>query len=619
MAFLQRSDNSMRNMAHEVNMVESDRKCEAGKPMSEKQKKVGKNIFGIILGLLFVLVIIAVFRFLKRDTQQEEYYYAVINEDEISGDYSVYLLDSQHLENNMVVYGIGYDSNSKKYSGNIFGYSHETKEKNMLAMNNIENKQIQEFRIANKKIYILTLDENSIWGIQAYDQNGDFLQKFDMGDCKDATEIRFWDVDAEENLIAVDESNQLKVIEGENGQKKYSTSIKENLCAAFVSEDNKLVYLSIDNQGDKKISVIDYLNQTEAEEVLNGQDIADDILGIYSGGRDKILVSGNMALYELDIKKNKINQIFDWLEVDVDNTNIATIIKEDEIYYIYNVKTENNVKKLETIQIGKRYGENPIKVVNIASISVNQDIKKIVVDFNKNHSDIKARLITYGSEENYEVRFTRMLNELNSNKEIDIIVTDSTHFEMLAEKELLQELDTYIQENELEDKLVSSVLNAYKVDGKTYVMMDRFGVYTVLGRKSIFEEDRAYTVGEILNIAKNNDNTLYCENVQADVLFNFFVLNDEKENFQKILDNEIEDVILCAQTAPGEYVSYDKDALMEEVGLGQSFYKWFALFRAGHDEEFSIVGYPCGEQGGSGAMSDCWRMKNRKKFRRIFL
>ena len=60
MAFPQRSDNIMQNMAREINLMESDRKHEAGKPMSKKQKKVGKIMFGITLGLFVLLILLFV-------------------------------------------------------------------------------------------------------------------------------------------------------------------------------------------------------------------------------------------------------------------------------------------------------------------------------------------------------------------------------------------------------------------------------------------------------------------------------------------------------------------------------------------------------------------------------
>lgn len=560
----------------------------------------------IKLGLLFVLVIIVIavllLFFLKKDTQQEEYYYAVISEDEISSDYSIYLLDSQHLENDMMVYGIGYDSTNKKYSGNIFGYSHETKEKNMLAIGHLENKQVQEFRIANGRIYMLTSDEDSVKGIQVYNQKGEFLHGYEIGSSEGDSEIKCWDIDTEENLIVVDDTNHLNVFQGENGQKKYSLSLKENLVLGLISEDNQFIYLSQDSQGNKKVFMVDYLKQTEAKEVFNNQELSDDILSIYSGGKGKILLNGNMALYELDIKKNKINVIFDWLEVDVNNTYTRTIIKEEDDYYVYNVQPQSNLGKLEVIQIAKKYGENPIKVVEIAAIYADQDIKKSIVDFNKSHSNIKVRLNTYGTESDSEIRFNRMLNDLNSNQKIDIIMTGTDRFEILAEKGLLEELDSYMQTSGLADKLITSVINAYKIEGKSYVIPDRFCVDTVLGRKSLFAEERTYTLKEVLDIAKNNENPLYCENAQNDILFNFFVLNDSTERVQSILNNEFEDIILCVQKAPAEYAPYDKDALLEKVVLDQKFYMDFALFRAGHNEEFSIVGYPCEEQCETGAM-----------------
>ena len=58
MGYPQRNDNLMQNMAREVNLLEHDRRQEAGKPASVKQKKIGKIAFGIFLGLFVLLILL---------------------------------------------------------------------------------------------------------------------------------------------------------------------------------------------------------------------------------------------------------------------------------------------------------------------------------------------------------------------------------------------------------------------------------------------------------------------------------------------------------------------------------------------------------------------------------
>ena len=61
MGFPQRSDNIMQNMAREVNLLEHDRRQEAKKPISEKQMKMGKIAFGVMLGVLVLIIALFVF------------------------------------------------------------------------------------------------------------------------------------------------------------------------------------------------------------------------------------------------------------------------------------------------------------------------------------------------------------------------------------------------------------------------------------------------------------------------------------------------------------------------------------------------------------------------------
>lgn len=61
MGFPQRSDNIMQNMAREVNLLEHDRRQEAEKPISEKQMKMGKIAFGVMLGVFVLIIALFVF------------------------------------------------------------------------------------------------------------------------------------------------------------------------------------------------------------------------------------------------------------------------------------------------------------------------------------------------------------------------------------------------------------------------------------------------------------------------------------------------------------------------------------------------------------------------------
>lgn len=55
-----RGDNIMREMAREVNLMESDRRREADMPISPAKRKAGIIAFGCVAALLVVLILLFV-------------------------------------------------------------------------------------------------------------------------------------------------------------------------------------------------------------------------------------------------------------------------------------------------------------------------------------------------------------------------------------------------------------------------------------------------------------------------------------------------------------------------------------------------------------------------------
>ena len=326
--------------------------------------------------------------------------------------------------------------------------------------------------------------------------------------------------------------------------------------------------------------------------------------GIFEGEKGCVLINGENALYKLDIQNGKVDFVLRWMDLNVDNSVLCDIEEKGENYYVCGTRQEEEKEIFELVKIYLENGYDDREVIEAASIYSNQEIKRAIIDFNKQHSDIKIHLTTFNNGENADEQFEKLINKLNAGDSIDIVITDSRYYKTLADRVMLAELDTYMINDNFENKLISSVIDAYRVNHQIYALMDRFEVYTVLGRKEVFQSDRTYTISELLNVASKEKTTLYNCNTKTDNLYDLFILNDDKENYEKLSDSDIKDILKITGNAPPEFISYEKDALLEKVVLKQNYYIWFELFRAGHNDDFSMIGYPCEKNMGTGAMFD---------------
>lgn len=60
MGYPQRNDNISQNMMREVQLLEHDRKTQNAVPVTEKQKKLGKIAFGVVLALIVLIILLFV-------------------------------------------------------------------------------------------------------------------------------------------------------------------------------------------------------------------------------------------------------------------------------------------------------------------------------------------------------------------------------------------------------------------------------------------------------------------------------------------------------------------------------------------------------------------------------
>ena len=553
-----------------------------------------------ILTILFFCVLMLV-GCESSDKGDIEGYYTSLTE-EISAEYDYYMMDKK--ENDAIIYyGINYNESQNQYSGNIFCYNVKTKKSKLLTIDLKDT--IQDFRVIHDKLYILSQNNASNYEIQSYDFSGNFLKKIAFEDYEivlHAYDIYFWDVDKDENILIIDSENNLYVLE--NNKEKLVSKLTENILSAYISDSNQFIYLGSDNHGKNSVYQIDYKNDADKNILLNDQTVLENCLGIFQGAGEYVLINEDTTLYKLDINNKRIFPIFDWLDVNIDNSFLCSIEEKGGKYSICNRHRDEANDIFELIEVYFEYGSDDRKTIEIATIFSDQELKRRIVEFNKQHSDIRIHLRKYGDTENADERFRKMVNDLEAKSNIDIIITDTTYFQTLAERGILAELDSYIQESNIENKLISSVIDSYKINGKFYVIMDRFELYTVLGRKEIFDQDRTYTLSELTDILQKEGSAVYNRNTKSDILFDFLIMNDNYETFSKLSNLDLTNMLKVTDSASSEFATYEKDALMEKVVIKQDFYVWFELFRAGHDDNFSMIGYPCEENMGVGAMFD---------------
>lgn len=549
------------------------------------------NIVKRYHGFILVAILILVTGCGRKNNSVQSY---VTTLDTVIDKYEYCLLDTGCREN-IVYYGVNYNQSRQEYIGQIMNYTPQNKKSQLIP---IETKRkIQDLRVVNDTVNLMTQDIDGAYILEIHSFDGKLLDDYKLNiDDTVFGEAVFWDTDEHKNMIWVDRHSNLYIISQTGEIAKYK--LQGELISAFVSSENIFYYVVIDEKGQEQIGYIDYLENKE-DIITTTQEMLQDCMGIYEC-QDGILINENASLLRVDINKREIESIFEWIDIGIDNNELCLITENNEGYLIVTKKYRNNIEEIQIKRIEKGKVSDA-KVLELATMYLDQELKEKVILFNETHSDMKIHVRTYPGETS-DLKFKMMVNDLYNNSDIDLVVTDTNYYRLLADNGVLADLQEYY--DDIQNQMITSVVDAYRYNEKVYVLMDQFEVYTILGRKQIFQQDRNYTYKELINIAEKWSGSVYNRNVKSDTLYDLLILNDDIESYSMMTEDDWNEIITFIDKAPLEESGYDKGALLEKVVIKQNYYLWFELFKAGHNDRYTIVGYPSIKEDVTGSMFD---------------
>lgn len=149
-------------------------------------------------------------------------------------------------------------------------------------------------------------------------------------------------------------------------------------------------------------------------------------------------------------------------------------------------------------------------VMVLAGSGFDYNIRKRVVDFNKNNSDYRIVMkdySQYNTMDDYTAGITRLNNDIIAGNMPDMLINteyNSLPIESYISKGLLADIGKFIAEDpELsQTEFVQNVFDAYSVDGVLYQIIPSFHVSTMLAKKSLVGNVSNWNMKEMQNVLK---------------------------------------------------------------------------------------------------------------------
>lgn len=329
--------------------------------------------------------------------------------------------------------------------------------------------------------------------------------------------------DSQGNLFAIDtEGRLLKINPSDgscsqpfdtNGVSLYYFSIAGNtLCAVYddgVMLFNTATGEALDNEDamDELVKNTDYahaLGYDRGAPMIFAQSDDDSILIVNHEGIFRHMLGGSvneqLANGEMLSLSDPEMVFLSAVMLDANNIIVAAFTDSGDdklLHYTYNASAS----------------ATPEKELTVYALEDSTLLRQAVTVFQKNNPDVYVKLEIGVSEDN-GVTTEDALKVLNTNimagKGPDVLILDGMPVDSYIEKGILEDISDVVDEVEQEDGLFSNIRDAYRQDGKQYVMPMRFFTSIVTGdAESVAAGSSLKTLADRAESLKKQGNTSY--------------------------------------------------------------------------------------------------------------
>lgn len=405
-----------------------------------------------------------------------------------------------------------------------------------------------------------------------------------------------------------------------------------NLERVIPKEDGGLLIIYHDENDWQKTFCVDYDLTTETlgeprslpSSVLYAWDY--NIMNVRSNGDLLFTTSGGIYTYTMGDEMAK--PMMDYINSDVFINSFSSIVELSDTSFlgIY-MEDYSEGTKAALFNYVDPADITDKAVVVLAGEYVDYDMKKRVIEFNRESEDYRIVIREYNIYNNYEdytAGNTKLNNDIISGNMPDILVNneyDSLPIENYIAKGLIADVRKLIEaDEELSQKeFIESVFDAYSVDGKLYYVVPNFEVYTMIAKKSLVGDRESWTIEDMKQVlaGMGEEASAFGSDITRDTFMNmvlrycgnqFMDVSSGKCNFNS---DDFIALMEFAKTLPEE-INRDEDYWMNydwskeqsqyrenrTLLMQANFYYFQSLpstFNGYFGEPVSFVGFPTGE------------------------
>lgn len=317
---------------------------------------------------------------------------------------------------------------------------------------------------------------------------------------KDGRYVSLYMQDSEENELSI---------------KIYDSSKKETDKFNIDGEISGLYELS---DGRVATMVMGDKNQSLYEIDLNGKKIGEKIMDLsnhfpymmYKGTDEKMFFVESGYIYQLDYKEKSIDKVVELMDSNIVGENVNYVFQlMDGTLGVIVTNSDYTQVEIDYLVKQDKSADKKKTEITIGTFYMDGILQEDVIEFNKTNDKYKIVVKQYWGEdmEDYDQAITKFNSDIASGNCPDIVDFGQMGGSLpeYVEKGVLQDISSYMEkDNEIkESDFLESIVNTFKVDGKLYVLPQKFMVMGFMGSSKIVGEKTNWTVEEFTKVANS--------------------------------------------------------------------------------------------------------------------
>ncbi|MCR5459423.1 MAG: extracellular solute-binding protein [Acetatifactor sp.] len=242
--------------------------------------------------------------------------------------------------------------------------------------------------------------------------------------------------------------------------------------------------------------------------------VRDDFYNLAIAGEGKVLVWNDTKLFMFSEMENSWAELCSWIDEDIFSDCIRYCgMSASGMITIYCVENRNE----RMIVLGPALGEeSKRRELTIGVWKSSDALTRKVINFNRQNKECHVRIVEYGEkisgrstvEEHDDAIDHMMLDYINDKGTDMLIVTSDIDIQKIAEGGLIEDLTDYLEKSaNINSSDFFEPLLRQATYGKCLAYLpERFEIYTLLGKESVWGKRAGWTIDDMLEMAKKNIN-----------------------------------------------------------------------------------------------------------------